>query len=77
MTWVTTIYLKNTEIWTEARKICADIAKKDPNFTYKIEKLWLKIFSSTKDLAMRRGLLFVKKYLSGDLGFEVSYEKEE
>jgi len=70
MKFITKINLKNSE--DIAKKICSDIAKKDSTFVFEIKDNILSIFSDNKDIAYKRGILFVKKYLKDyNLGFEV------
>ena len=70
--YITKINMKgNVNARHKATKICRDIAEKDYTFEFKFDQRYLYIKSPSKDIAIRRGLLFVKKYLSGfDLGFE-------
>lgn len=68
----TEIFLKKNVDLEQVKKLCEAIAEKDKTFTWKIENSYLIIFSPSKDVAMRRGLLFCKKYLKEfDLGFNV------
>jgi hypothetical protein len=59
------------EWFEQIEKICEDIKKRDKTFDYRIGRSlfpnwdWiLIILSDSKDKAHKRGLLFVKKYLS-------------
>jgi len=68
----TLIFLKENVDREQVKKLCMSIEQKDKTFLWKIENDYLILESPTKDVAVRRGLLFVKKYLREfDLGFEV------
>jgi hypothetical protein len=68
----TKIFLKAEVDRDEVSNMCLAIAKKDKTFSWRIEGDYLTIYSPNKDVAFKRGLLFVKKYLvKYDLGFNV------
>jgi len=73
-----------TRIWLKdldkemVRQICNKIAKKDETFFFEIKKGFLFIYSKDKDKAHKRGMIFIKKYLSKfdkNLGYDVIWLK--
>jgi hypothetical protein len=69
----TLIFLKENVDREQVKKLCESIAGKDSSFVWRISDNYLIIESLDKNKAVKRGLLFVKKYLKEyNLGFEVS-----
>ena len=70
----TKIYLKEKVDREKLRTALTAITDKDKTFTWKIEEPYLFVFSSTKDLAYKRGLWLIHKVdvlRENNSGFEV------
>lgn len=57
------------------REVCADIAARDPTFTFKVEGGAIYVSALDRDHAHRRGL-WLKHRVEGVLGYEVIFEEK-